>query len=259
MTKRIENLKIVDNKTLTEDFCVLELESENKLPDFRPGQFVQVKVEGSPETFLRRPISVHDVDINMNRYKMLIQVLGKGTDSLYRLKSGDSLNVVHPLGNSFSDPENDGKILLIGGGTGIAPLLFLGKHLKINGFEVEYLLGFRNKSRAILIDEYSKVGKVHLTTEDGSLGEKGFVTAHSLLQSKNINMIYCCGPDPMMHAVAELCYRKNISCEVSLENLMACGFGICLCCIAETTRGNICTCTEGPVFNINELKWRTSE
>lgn len=259
MVKRIENLKVVGNKILTGDFCVLELESEQKLPEFRPGQFVQVKVEGSPETFLRRPISVHDVDFTRNRYKMLIQVLGKGTESLYKLKSGDCLNVVHPLGNAFSEPEGDGKILLIGGGTGIAPLLFLGKYLKINGFDIEFLLGFRNKDRAILIDEYSSVGKVHLITEDGSLGEKGLVTKHSVLESQEISMIYCCGPDPMMHAIAELCYTRKITCEVSLENLMACGFGICLCCIAETTRGNICTCTEGPVFNINELKWRISE
>jgi dihydroorotate dehydrogenase electron transfer subunit len=259
MAKRIENLKVVGNKILTGDFCVLELESEQELPDFRPGQFIQVKVDGSPETFLRRPISVHDVDFKRNRYKMLVQVLGKGTETLYKLKSGDSLDVVHPLGNAFSDPEGDGKILLIGGGTGIAPLLFLGKYLNVKGFEVEYLLGFRNKSRAILIEEYRKVGKVHLTTEDGSIGEKGFVTMHSVLKSQKISKIYCCGPDPMMHAVAELCYINNIPCEVSLENLMACGFGICLCCIVDTTRGNICTCTEGPVFNINELKWRTSE
>jgi dihydroorotate dehydrogenase electron transfer subunit len=255
MTKRVDNLKVVSNKILTEDFCVLKLESDRKLPDFRPGQFVQVKADRSPDTFLRRPISVHDVDYENNSYSILIQVLGKGTESLYKLKAGDYLNVVHPLGNAFSVPAIGGKILLIGGGTGIAPLLFLGKYLKNKGFEIEFLLGFRNQSRVILVNEYSSVGKVHLTTEDGSVGEKGLVTQHSVLKSHDIGMIYCCGPDPMMHAVAKVCQKNNISCEVSLENLMACGFGICLCCIVETTRGNICTCTEGPVFNIKELKW----
>lgn len=255
MTKRVEDLKIVENKLLTDDFCVLELESESKIPDFRPGQFVQVKIEGSPETFLRRPVSVHDVDFARNRYKMLIQVLGKGTAMLYNLKKGDHLNVVHPLGNSFSIPSGNGKILLVGGGTGIAPLLFLGKDLKNRGFEIEYLLGFRNKNRVILVEEYSRVGKVHLTTEDGSVGEKGLVTSHSVLKPENISSVYCCGPDPMMHSIADYCRKHNISCEVSLENLMACGYGICLCCIVETNRGNICTCTEGPVFNIRELKW----
>lgn len=255
MTKRVDNLQVVSNELLTDDFCVLKLTSDQKLPDFMPGQFIQVKADKSPDTFLRRPISIHDVDYENNSYSILIQVLGKGTESLYKLNAGDNINVIHPLGNSFSEPVSGGKILLIGGGTGIAPLLFLGKYLKNKGLEVEFLLGFRNRIRVILVDEYSKVGKVHLSTEDGSLGEKGLVTQHSVLNSQKISMIYCCGPDPMMHAVASLCRKNDISCEVSLENLMACGFGICLCCIVETTRGNICTCTEGPVFNIKELKW----
>lgn len=255
MTKRVEDLQIVENKILTDDFCVMELESESKIPDFQPGQFVQVRIDGSPETFLRRPISVHDVDHEHNRFKLLIQVLGKGTAMLYNLKRGDVLNLVYPLGNSFSIPSVNQKNLLVGGGTGIAPLLFLGKYLKNKGLEVEYLLGFRNKKRVILIDEYSSVGKVHITTEDGSIGEKGLVTTHSVLKMEDIGTVYCCGPDPMMHSIGDFCKKSNINCEVSLENLMACGFGICLCCIVETTRGNICTCTEGPVFNIRELKW----
>jgi dihydroorotate dehydrogenase electron transfer subunit len=255
MVKRIDDLKVVGNKLLTDDFCVIELESENDLPDFKPGQFVQVKVDGSPETFLRRPISIHDVDFTRKSFKMLIQVLGKGTERLYQLKIGDYLNVIYPLGNSFSLPESNEKVLLIGGGTGIAPLLLLGKHLRDKGHDPEFLLGFRNRSRVILLDEYKSSGKVHITTEDGSLGEMGFVTEHSVLLSKRIDRIYCCGPDAMMHAVSTYCINKNIECEVSLENLMACGIGICLCCIVETSRGNLCTCTEGPVFNIKELKW----
>jgi len=255
MTKHIDDLKVVENKLLTNDFCVIELKSENKLPVLSPGQFVQVKVEGSPETFLRRPISIHDVDYSGNRFKLLIQVLGKGTEMLYKLRVDDYLNVIYPLGNSFSIPEKKDRVLLIGGGTGIAPLLFLGKRLKENGLNPEFLLGFRNRSRVILIEEFSNIGKVHLTTEDGSYGEKGYVTHHSLLTSDSIDKIYCCGPDAMMHSVADYCRSKGIFCEVSLENLMACGFGICLCCIVNTTRGNLCTCTEGPVFNIKELKW----
>jgi dihydroorotate dehydrogenase electron transfer subunit len=255
MGKRAENLKVVENKHISDDFCVMTLESEFNLPDFKPGQFVQVKVEDSPETFLRRPISVHDVDFSNRRYKLLIQVLGKGTATLYRLKSGDNLNVIHPLGNSFSEPEKGESLLLIGGGTGIAPLLFLGKQLKDKGFKPRFLLGFRNKSRVILTDEFGLLGDVHITTEDGSVGEKGYVTGHSVLSKENCNRVFCCGPDPMMHAVADYCRNKNIICEVSLENLMACGFGICLCCIVESKKGNICTCTEGPVFNINDLEW----
>jgi dihydroorotate dehydrogenase electron transfer subunit len=255
MTKHIADLKVVENKLLNNDFCVIELVSEKKLPAFSPGQFVQVKVEGSTETFLRRPISIHDVDTSRNSFKLLIQVLGKGTEMLYKLQVNDYLNVIFPLGNSFSIPEKKDSVLLIGGGTGVAPLLFLGKCLKENGLNPEFLLGFRNSSRVILVEEFSSIGKVHLTTEDGSYGEQGFVTNHSVLTSGKIDRIYCCGPDAMMHAVSDYCRKKEIFCEVSLENLMACGFGICLCCIVETTHGNLCTCTDGPVFNIKELKW----
>ena len=255
MAKRIDDLKVIENKILTNDFCVIELESDRKLPDLMPGQFVQVKAEGSPDTFLRRPISIHDVDFERNRYKMLIQVLGKGTATLFKLKAGDYLNVIYPLGNSFTIPDDDSRILLVGGGCGIAPLLFMGKHLKGIGYNPDVLMGFRNSSRVLEIEEYKQVGNVFITTEDGSMGEKGFVTNHSILNSRKYDRIYCCGPDSMMKAVAAYCLKNGIFCEVSLEKLMACGFGICLCCIVETTRGNICTCTEGPVFNIRELKW----
>jgi dihydroorotate dehydrogenase electron transfer subunit len=152
-------------------------------------------------------------------------------------------------------PALNEKVLLIGGGCGIAPLLFLGKYLKSNGYIPDILLGFRNKERIIELEEYLKIGNVLITTEDGSQGEKGYVTLHSSLSTVKYNRIYCCGPDSMMKAVASYSRKRNIICEVSLENLMACGIGACLCCIVDTVKGHLCTCTDGPVFNINELKW----
>lgn len=255
MTKRIESLKIIENKHLNKDIFVLELSGEGKLPEMKPGQFVQVKVEGSPETFLRRPVSVHDVNTEKNILKLLIQIAGKGTLKLSELSAGDSLNVIYPLGNSFSLPLRNQRILLVGGGCGIAPLLFLGKFLKSNGFVPDILLGFRNRDRIIEYDEYTSVGKVFMTTEDGSEGVKGFVTDHPVLNTSKYDMVYCCGPEPMMKAIGKHCKKNKIACEVSLENLMGCGIGACLCCVIETVKGNKCTCTDGPVFNINELKW----
>lgn len=256
MAKLIEDLKLIGNKRITDEYFVLELAGNGKLPDMLPGQFAQVRVDGSTETFLRRPISIHDVDYDNNTLKLLLQVVGKGTETLSKLKQGDLLNLIYPLGNSFGLPERkDDKVLLVGGGCGIAPLLFLGKYLKSKGYSPEVLLGFRNKERIIEIEEYLKIGKVHLTTEDGSLGEKGFVTAHSVLTGDRFEKIYCCGPEPMMKAIARFSEQSNTECEVSLENLMACGIGACLCCIVETVKGNLCTCTEGPIFNIRELKW----
>jgi dihydroorotate dehydrogenase electron transfer subunit len=255
MAKRVQDFLVVENQLVKRDICILELLSSDPLPEMLPGQFVQVRADGSPETLLRRPFSLHDVDIERKTIKLLVQVVGNATKALYDLKKGDNLNLVLPLGNSFSSPSAGDKIILIGGGSGIAPLYFLAKHLNLQGHKPDILVGFRNSERVIEYQEFRKFGNVHITTEDGSEGEKGYVTDHSALKMNGYNRVYCCGPDAMMKAVAKYSVLKNIFCEVSLENLMGCGFGICLCCIVKTTRGNICTCTEGQVFNIKELKW----
>jgi len=255
MSKRIEDFKVVENKRITIDCFVIEIEGNEKFPEIKPGQFVQVRVDGSPETFLRRPISVYDVNFEKNRIKLLVQIVGKGTHALGELKAGDNLNIIYPLGTSFGKPSVNDKILLIGGGVGIAPLYYLGKQLKSDGYKTDFLLGFRNRERVIEYKEFSEIGKVFLTTEDGSQGEKGYVTSHSVLIDNKYNMIYCCGPDPMMKAVARFAAKNDIQCEVSLENLMACGIGACLCCIVDTVHGNLCSCIDGPVFNTKDLKW----
>ncbi|MDY0098423.1 MAG: dihydroorotate dehydrogenase electron transfer subunit [Bacteroidales bacterium] len=257
MSKRIEDFRIIDNKRLNSDLFVLELKCNSTLPEIKPGQFVQVRIDGSPETFLRRPISVHDVNIESDTIKLLIQIKGKGTERLSFLRSGDMLNLIYPLGNSFSMPEQGEKILITGGGCGVAPLLYLGKYLKSMNYKTDVLLGFKNADRIAEYDEYQILGDTYLTTEDGSEGVKGVVTDHPVLREKHYDRVYCCGPEPMMKAVAHYCHQNDILCEVSLEHLMACGFGVCLCCVVDTLKGNICTCTEGPVFNISDLQWQT--
>ena len=226
------------------------------LPQMKPGQFVQILVGNSPSTYLRRPISINFVDYAANELWLLVQRVGDGTAKIASLEAGETLNMLYPLGNSFSIPtSNSAKTLLIGGGVGVAPMLFLGQILKDNGFSPDFLLGGRSSKDLLLLDEFEKYGTVYCTTEDGSRGEKGFVTNHPVLTEKNYNYIYTCGPKPMMVAVAKHAHAQGIECEASLENLMACGFGACLCCIEKTTRGNVCACTEGPVFNIKELTW----
>jgi dihydroorotate dehydrogenase electron transfer subunit len=240
---------------VTNDIFILELSGDNYLPDLKPGQFVQVKVEDSPMTFLRRPISIHDIDYERNTIKLLIRIAGQGTERLSKLTNGEKLNLIYPLGNSFSLPNENAKVLLIGGGCGIAPLLFLGKYLKSEGHNPEILLGFRNSEAIAEFDEYAAVAPVYLTTEDGSRGEKGLVTDHKILIEKSFDHICCCGPEKMLKTVADYCQKNGIYCEVSLEHLMACGFGVCLCCVVETDKGRVCTCTDGPVFNAKELTW----
>jgi dihydroorotate dehydrogenase electron transfer subunit len=220
---------------------------------------VEVRVDGSPTTFLRRPISINFVDYQQNELWLMVAMVGDGTKALGKLQKGDKLNCVLPLGNGFSF-QSDGiashKALLVGGGVGVAPLLYLGAQMKEQGMEPTFLLGARTASDLLMLDEFKKYGRVCVTTEDGSEGEKGFVTNHSLLQQEHFDMIYTCGPTPMMKAVARYAKEKGIACEASLENLMACGLGACLCCVEKTTEGNLCVCKDGPVFNINRLLWQ---
>jgi len=159
------------------------------------------------------------------------------------------------LGNSFS-VVGEGKALIVGGGSGIAPFIQLGRELKRRSIQTTFLIGGRTKNDVFLTDEFSKFGEVLVTTEDGSRGEKGFVTHHSVFSGDfDFNKIYTCGPDPMMKAIAKIATEKNIDCKASLENMMACGIGACLCCVTPTINGNKVVCTEGPVFNTKELGW----
>ena len=154
-------------------------------------------------------------------------------------------------------PENpDRKVLLVGGGVGTAPMLYLGEALLKMGCKPTFLLGARSKNDLLQLEQFEQFGDVYTTTEDGSMGEKGYVTMHSVLKDNKFDMIYTCGPKPMMVAVAKYAKANNIECEVSLENTMACGVGACLCCVENTDEGHLCVCKEGPVFNIKKLLWQ---
>ncbi|MCX6231846.1 MAG: dihydroorotate dehydrogenase electron transfer subunit [Bacteroidetes bacterium] len=253
--KLIQDLLVVENKILSEKYFILHLQSPTPLPEILPGQFVQIEVKDSKNTFLRRPLSIHDVDYKTNTLKLMVQVLGEGTKKLSLTKQGEYLSLVYPLGNSFSINDNE-KALLIGGGCGIAPLLYLARHMNDKGIKVTVLIGGASQSDILEADEYRKYGEVYITTFDASLGEKGLVTQHSIFNAPTFDFtrIYCCGPEPMMKALARIAREKGIDCEVSLENMMACGIGACLCCVVETQDGNKCTCTEGPVYEFKYLK-----
>ena len=256
MKKYILDLKVVDTQQLGDRYVLLKLTSDTPLPEMIPGQFAELKIEGSPHTYLRRPISINYVDFERNEVWFLVAMVGDGTRQLSSLRRGSFLNCVIPLGNGFTLPESPEKrMLLVGGGVGVAPLLFLGSRLRQMGCEPTFLLGARKASDLVLLEEFRQLGRVMLTTEDGSAGEQGFVTNHSVLVQEHFDRICTCGPKPMMMAVARYAAAQGIDCEVSLENLMACGLGACLCCVENTKKGNICVCKEGPVLNINQLLW----
>lgn len=257
MKKYVSDLKVVSVEHINDKYVLIRLTQDKPLPEILPGQFVEVRVDGSPSTFLRRPISVNFVDYDANQLWLLVAAIGDGTRRLACLKSGDVLNCMFPLGNSFTMPEGgDEKVLLVGGGVGVAPLLYFGKCLNGIGSRPVFLLGARSKGDLLMFDEFEKYGDVCVTTEDGTAGERGFVTNHSVLDSVRFDRIYTCGPKPMMIAVAKYAKARGVECEVSLENMMACGLGACLCCVEKTTEGNLCVCKEGPVMNIKKLLWQ---
>lgn len=255
MKKFLIDFKIIKNERLSDSYSLFVLEPINgELPEMQPGQFVQVEVPNSKSTYLRRPISINYVDYANNQLWLLVRKAGEGTSSLMKLAESDVVNLMLPLGNGFTIFPGE-TMLLIGGGVGVAPLLYLGKKAKEAGANVKFLLGARTENDLLELEKFEAVGDVFVSTENGGKGEKGFVTQHSVLNSGSFSRIACCGPMPMMKAVAKIAKDKSIECEVSLENVMACGLGACLCCVEDTVEGNVCVCKEGPVFNIKRLKW----
>lgn len=257
MKKYILDLTVTDNVRLHANYVLIKLTQETPLPDMVAGQFAEIRIDGSSTTFLRRPISINYVDRAKNEVWFLVQLVGDGTRKLATVRRGDVVNVVMPLGKGFTLPQSTRtKTLLIGGGVGTAPLLYMGEALKKQGNSPTFLLGARSKNDVLQLEEFAAIGEVYVTTEDGSMGEKGYVTMHSVLREQPFDMIYTCGPKPMMVAVAKYAHDHSIECEASLENKMACGVGACLCCVEDTDEGNLCVCKEGPVFNIKKLLWQ---
>lgn len=245
-----------------------------------PGQFVQVAAPASSGKLLRRPISINDFDAVNGVMQLMIADAGQVTHRLTHSKERDILNVLTPLGNGFPMPAvNNGcvsptptadcvelslpsdvrRIVLIGGGVGVAPLYYYGKFLSQNtDIEPAFVLGARTESDLFLRTEFEQLGRVYVTTDDGSAGTHGYaVDCPELHKDIDCQQIWCvCGPGPMMKSIARLARQKGIPCFVSLENMMACGLGACLCCVEKTVRGNVCVCTEGPVFNTDLLTWQ---
>jgi dihydroorotate dehydrogenase electron transfer subunit len=259
MNRIIENHSLVRVEPLSEGNFIIVLQSPVEIPVIRPGNFAEIHIPDAPDVFLRRPFSILDVDYKNRLISFYVKVIGNGTRRLGELSTAKQVNLIYPLGNNFSLPGKEDKVLIVAGGSGIAPFILLGKELRKNGNAITFLLGARTSKDIQLTKVFAEYGNVYTTTEDGSSGEKGMVTQHSLFNNDPFpyQMVYTCGPDPMMKAVANLAMQKGAKCEVSLENMMACGFGICLCCVTPTKEGNKRVCWEGPVFNSNYLTWQT--
>lgn len=235
--------------------CLTLTPVSGEIPEILGGQFVNILLRGVDGIILRRPISVNYVDYDKKHLMLLIKNAGRGTAALCDANPGDILRILLPLGNGFNHDTKHKKPLLIGGGIGTAPMLYWGKLLANQGITPRFLLGARSATDILQLEYFEKIGECECATEDGSLGFKGLVTQHPCFTGDDYDVIYACGPMPMLKAVASEAKKRGIECVVSLENKMACGLGACLCCVESTTTGNRCTCTDGPVFNINELTW----
>lgn len=242
------NAKILSNEKIAEKIFCLTLDAPELAEISRAGQFVQVKI--SDEFTLRRPLGI--ASTANGKVKIFYRVVGRGTENLSAKKSGETLNILGALGNGFS--TFDGKILLVGGGMGLAPLLCAAEK-----FNSDVLIGGRTKDEVIFWQEefHPHVEKIFITTDDGSYAKKGFVIdlLPEVLSAENYSAILTCGPEIMMRGVAKLAAEKNISCEVSFEKRMACGLGACLSCSIDTVDGRKKVCKDGPIFNAKEVFW----
>ncbi len=254
--KAVSDFRVVSNIPVSSSVHCLLLEAGDLLLPVLPGQFVNVLIPGNREVFLRRPFSVFDANQAGKTLSLLVKVLGRGSRTLTQVQPGEKLSLIYPLGRGFTHPGEKEKILAVGGGSGIAPIHFLVKRATGTGSQITFLMGARSATDHIPASNLTDGATLLYATEDGSLGEMGVVTEHGVFRDLSLfDRIYACGPLAMMKAVALLASRSNIPCEVSLENTMACGFGVCLCCIEPTIHGNLCVCNDGPVFNTNDLLW----
>lgn len=231
---------IISNNEISPNIYEVVLEGNFK---GKPGQFYMIRGWNGLDPLLPRPISI--ADINNGNITFLYEVRGRGTHIISQLKEGDSLSILGPLGNGFSIDKSK-KIAIVSGGIGIAPMLYLSKHLNN---KADLYAGFRNEG--YYIDSFSQyVDDIFISTEDGSQGYKGYIV--DIIDPEKYDLIYSCGPLPMMKALIDKC-RGKAPLYISMESRMACGVGACLGCVVETIDGIERVCKEGPVFLAEEV------
>lgn len=230
----------------------------------RPGQFVMVKLPDRRIPLLRRPFSVHNCLVEGGEvfgFELLYKVVGQGTRAMAEMRAGNMLDILGPLGNGFSYPENLRHAFLVAGGIGVAPLRYLAFDLsQHDAVRSTVFLGGCSSTDILCREEFERVGaEVRITTEDCSLGERGVITSlveKAVEDADKPDMIYACGPQAMLKSLGELAAAYDVPCQVSMETVMACGFGVCLGCAVERAgggKGYLHACTDGPVFDSREI------
>ncbi len=248
-------IPIIENTMIARSIWRIVLKDADLASQTLPGQFYEFKVSDTFDPILRRPISIGDV--RGDELVFYYKVVGKGTELLTRFKAGQVLDVLGPLGNTFP-LDAQGMNGLAGGGIGIAPLIYLARTMKKNNMPVEFFAGLRSAEEDYLDDLRGIIGKdaLHLYTDDGSKGTKGFA-AHGLFDAlDSIDTVFTCGPDIMMHCITERALTDKKKIYVSLEENMGCGVGVCLGCVVKTHAGYKLVCKDGPVFQGSDIVWQ---
>ncbi|MFH0917563.1 MAG: dihydroorotate dehydrogenase electron transfer subunit [Candidatus Omnitrophota bacterium] len=251
--------KVFFNQRVSDNYWHLEFESSLIAKHALAGQFVNIKVADSLEPMLRRPISIHGV--KASKVKIIYEILGKGTRILATKKPGEFLDIIGPLGKGFDYSRQrvksrQAKNILIAGGLGVAPLVFLAEKLRLS--QPLVLIGARTKQQILCLPEFKALGcTVKLATDDGSVGFKGRVTdlLNLVLKQSKPLCLFSCGPHPMLRSVARIAQENKIPAQLSLEEHLACGLGACLGCVVATKTGYKSVCKDGPVFSSEELIW----
>ena len=260
--------EILSNQEIAPAYWRIRLSAPPSFVSAKPGQFIMVQVSDSISPLLRRPFGVFNTGTDEQPwFEMLYKVVGKGTALLASHHAGEIIDVLGPLGTGFDQGSDDEEKLIVGGGIGLAPLYPLCKELTQKKSPVRLFVGGRTQADILCLEDFKALGvDCHVATEDGSLGTKGFVTKaleQHLDQLSGKAALYVCGPHGMLAAVARIADARQLPCQVSLENYMACGVGACLGCVtpgknhSPTTPDYRCVCAKGPVFASNELQWRS--
>ncbi len=246
--------EIIKKKMLSYDTVDFTVKSKEISNAAAAGQFVHIS---APGFFLRRPISICEINKAEGTLRIVFQVRGKGTDALSKLTEGKALDILGPLGNGFTVDKSFNSVILVGGGIGTPPMLELAKEYKA---QARVITGFKTKSLSILSDDFNNAGaKLFECTDDGTIGRKGFVTdeLREQIKIKKPDMVFACGPVVMLKGVKKICEENKVMCEISLEERMACGVGACLGCAVKLDKGQGefygHVCKDGPVFSSEEV------
>ena len=247
--------KILCNKRIISGHYKMRLHAPGIAQEAKPGQFVHIRTENGYNPLLRRPFGIHGCQDE--EIEILYKVVGRGTQALAGKKIGNGIDILGPLGQGFKIDPDSGRIVLVAGGMGIAPLCFLAE--KLSGEDILVLVGAESAGKVLCLERFEMLNaKIQIATEDGSKGFKGMLGelfSHFLKKNSQLDLVYACGPMPMLRRIAQLSLKYKIPCQVSLEQKMACGMGACLGCTIEGKNSYLRACSDGPVFQAQQILW----